>query len=58
MGAGLRGRTECVRILAEKEAKMQDGNNNTALMYTAENGQLECVKILAQLEKGMKSNSG
>ena len=57
MVAAYYGKTGCVRILAEKEAKMQDEEKRTALMYAAENGHLECVKILAPLEKGMQSNN-
>ena len=30
------GKTECVRILAEKEAGMKDDDGRTALMYTME----------------------
>ena len=58
MVAAFYGKTECVRILAEKEAKMQDGYNETALMFAAEKGHLECVEILAPLEKGMKNRVG
>ena len=53
MVAAFYGSTECVRILAEKEAKMQDGGKMTALMYAAGQGHLDCVKILAPLEEGM-----
>ena len=49
------GKAKCVRILAQKEAKMQDGGKMTALMYAAEKGHLECVEILAPLEKEMKN---
>ena len=58
MVAAFYGNTECVRILAEKESRLQDGNGRTALMYAAGNGHLECVQILAPLEKGMLNTSG
>ena len=58
MVAACYGNAGCVQVLAEKEAKMQDGYNRTALMFAAENGHLECVKILAPLEKGMKNGYG
>ena len=58
MVAANSGETECVRMLAEKEAKMQDRFGLTALMFAAYKGHLECVKSLAPLEKGMKDNSG
>jgi len=58
MVAAFYGKTGCVRILAEKESRLQDGNGRTALMYAAGNGHLECLKILAPLEKGMKDKDG
>ncbi len=58
MVAANNGKTNCVKILAEKEARMQDGFGLTALMLAAEEGHLECVKILAPLEKGMQKNDG
>ena len=65
MVAAFNGKTECVRILAQKEARMQDWytdyrkrycKTNTALMFAAGEGHFECVKVLAPLEKGMKDN--
>ena len=58
MVAAFYGKAGCVRLLAEKEARMQDEDGWTALIYAARNGHLECVKILAPLEQGMKSNHG
>ena len=52
------GHAGCVRVLAEKEAGMQDEYRNTALMAAAQKGHPECVKILAPLEKGLKNNDG
>ena len=52
------GNTECVRVLAQKEAKMKDDSNNTALMFAAGEGHLECVKVLAPLEKEMVDKRG
>ena len=40
-----------MRILAEKEAGVQDKYSLTALMRAAFRGYLDCVKILAPLEK-------
>ena len=53
MVAARYGKTECVRILAEKEAGMQDGGNMTALMFAAENGYFGCMKFLLGEEAGM-----
>ena len=58
MVAAFYGKTECVRILAQKEAKMQDDSNNTALKFAALSGHLECVKVLASLEAGMQDKHG
>ena len=58
MVAAFYGKTGCVRILAEKEAKMQDEEKWTALIHAARNGHHECVEILAPLEKGMQNNNG
>jgi len=55
MVAAYYGKTGCVRILAQKEAKMVDEYKYTALMYAAYRGHLECVKVLALLEKEMKN---
>jgi len=54
MVAAQHGYARCVRILAEKEAGMQDELGETALILAAIKGHLECVEILAPLEKGMK----
>ncbi len=35
MVAAVYGNTECVKLLAEKEARMQDADGNTALMFAA-----------------------
>ena len=51
MVAAYYGNAGCVRILAEKEARMQDGFNSTALVYAVYNDHLECVKILHLLRK-------
>ena len=58
MVAAYHGKTECVRILAEKEVGMQDEYNNTALMVAAREGHLECVKILSDFEAGMQDDKG
>ena len=58
MVAAFYGKTGCVRILAEKEVKMIDGDKMTALMFAARNNYSECVKILAPLEQGMKDKNG
>ena len=58
MVAAYTRKTECVRILAEKEAGMRDADGMTALMYAAWKGYLDCVQILAPLEKGIKDANG
>ena len=53
MVAAYYGHAGCVRILAEKEARIQDNAGKTALMFAAHMGHLECLKILAPKEEGM-----
>ena len=55
MVAARYGKTECVRILAEKEAGMKDRDNMTALMYATMHGHAECAEALAPREKGMRN---
>jgi len=52
------GHDDIVRILAEKEAGMQDEHGWSALMLAAEKGHPECLKILASEETGMRDNEG
>jgi len=53
MLAAVNGWHKIVQILVDKEARMQDDANMTALVYAAYNGHVECVKILARPEKGI-----
>ena len=52
------GKAGCVRMLAGKEAKMQDADGWTALMRAACMGRLDCVEILLDFEAGMQNSNG
>ncbi len=58
MVAAERGRTECVRVLMEREAGMRDGGGMSALMVAAGRGHEGCVELLVGKEAGMKDNEG
>lgn len=56
--AAISNNLEMVRILKEKEAKMQDRLGFTALMYAIRNKNMDIVSELAQYEAGAISKSG
>ena len=58
MVAAVLGKAGCVRMLAGKEAKMQDADGWTALMRAACMGRLDCVEILLDFEAGMQNSNG
>ena len=58
MVAAERGRTECVRVLMEREAGMRDSGGMSALMVAAGRGHEGCVELLVGKEAGMKDNEG
>ena len=53
MVAANSGKTEYVRILAEKETGIQDEIGLTALMMAAKNDHAECVRVLVEKEAKM-----
>ncbi len=53
MVAAYYGHAGCVRMLIEKEARMQDEKGMTALMHAASQGHSDTVAILLEKEKGM-----
>ena len=58
MVAAAKNKTGCTRILADKEARILNSWDATALMEAGAYGHLECVKIRAPLEVGMIDDRG
>ena len=58
MFAAKKGHPECVKLLIEKEAGLQDNDGWTALMKAMRYNKLECVRLLAEREKEMKTTRG
>ena len=45
---------ECIKLLLEKKAGMQDKNGMTALMWAVANNKFQCAELLAEKEKDLK----
>jgi len=58
MAAAACGNHECVKLLLDQEAGMQDDEGMTALMRAAKNGKKDCVILLLEKEKGMVDKDG
>ena len=58
MIAASNGHLECVKILSDLEAGMQNKDGKTALMYAAEKNKKECVNALLDKEKDMTDKNG
>ena len=55
MAAAQGGHAECIKLLLNREAGMQDEDGYTALMSAVINNDLECVGLLAKREGHMKT---
>lgn len=58
MHAAMHGHLECVKLLVDKEAGLQDREGQTALILAAKTRQLECVEFLKPFESDIKDNYG
>lgn len=57
MEAAVFGRIEAVKLLMEREVKMQDENGLTALMFAAAGGHIKIVELLIEHEKSITDKS-
>ncbi|KWX11256.1 T-complex protein 1/ alpha subunit/ Thioredoxin peroxidase [Giardia duodenalis assemblage B] len=55
MMAAAHGHAECIKLLLNREADMQDEDGYTALMSAVINNDLECAGLLAKREGHMKT---
>ncbi|EFO63702.1 Kinase, NEK [Giardia lamblia P15] len=51
MRAAVRGHSDCVKLLLEKEGGMQNGYGWTALMWATQSSHLDCIRLLLEKER-------
>ncbi len=56
--AATAGHDDCVKLLIDVEAKIQDSSGRTALMKAVTENNVSCVKLLAPVESGMVDERG
>ncbi|ESU40003.1 Ankyrin repeat protein, partial [Giardia duodenalis] len=58
MMAAAHGHAECIKLLLNREAGMQDEYGNTTLMWAARLGHINCIRLLLRKEAGMQDRYG